>query len=411
MAMDQDKKLEEIIQLGAELNTIQDVDILLERILKEAIHCVDADAGTIYERKGDYLVFSYAENETKRKRLPPGEKLIYTGFQLPINKKSISGYVAATGEILNIEDAYLIPEEADYSFDRNFDRRTNYRTKSMLTVPLISETKAVIGALQIINRKDKDGNIIAFNEADELFVHHFASTASMVLQRALMTRALVLRMIDMARLRDPKETGAHVNRVAAYSVEIYERWAYDKGISEEKINGDRDVLRMAAMLHDVGKVGISDTILKKPARFTAEEFNIMKTHTNIGGQLFQERHSRFDDVAAIVAFSHHENWDGKGGYPGHVDMNSGEILKTDAQGRPLSKQGEEIPIFGRICAIADVYDALSCKRVYKEAWTEDDVLNEIEKERGRKFDPDVVDAFFKSLHMIKSIYTKYPDED
>ena len=409
--MDENQKLEEIIRLGGELNVIQDVDILLEKILKEAIKCVDADAGTIYERKGDFLAFSYAENETQQKLLSPGDKLFYTGFKVPINKQSIAGYVAATGEILNIEDAYLIPEYADYGFDRNFDKRSNYRTQSMLTVPLLSETKAVIGALQIINRKGPAGEIIGFNAEDELFVHHFASTASMVLQRALMTRPLVLRMIDMARLRDPKETGAHVNRVASYSVEIYERWARAKGISKDKLDEDRDVLRMAAMLHDVGKVGISDTILKKPARFTEEEFNIMKTHTNIGGQLFLERHSRFDEIAAIVAFTHHENWNGIGGYPGHVDINTGEILKTDAQGNPLPKKGEEIPIFGRICAIADVYDALSCKRVYKEAWSEKDVLDEIEKERGKKFDPDVVDAFFKSLHMIKSIATKYPDED
>ncbi len=409
--MDENQKLAEIIRLGGELNNIHDVDILLERILLEARKCVDADAGTIYIREGDYLVFSHAQNESKQQKLPLGDKLIYTGFKIPINKSSISGYVAVTGEILNIEDAYKIPKDADYGFDHNFDKRADYKTQSMLTVPLVSETKAVIGALQIINRIGPEGNITGFNAENELFVHHFASTASMVLQRALMTRALLLRMIDMAKLRDPKETGPHVNRVAAYTVEVYERWALAKGIPVEKINEDRDVLRMAAMLHDVGKVGISDTILKKPARFTEKEFNIMKTHTNIGGQLFQERHSRFDEVAAIVAFTHHENWNGIGGYPGNVDMNTGEILKSDAQGNPLPKKGEEIPIFGRICAIADVYDALSCKRVYKEAWSEEDVLNEIENERGKKFDPDVVDAFFKSLHAIKSIATKYPDED
>jgi HD-GYP domain-containing protein (c-di-GMP phosphodiesterase class II) len=409
--MDENQKLEEIIRLGAELNNIQDLDILLERILLEARKCVYADAGTIYLREGDFLVFSNAQNEAKQAALPLGEKLIYTSFKIPINKESISGYVGETGEIVNIEDAYEIPEDADYHFDRHFDKKTNYRTQSMLTVPLISETKAVIGALQIINRKATDGKIVGFNAEDELFVYHFASTASMVLQRNFMTRTLLLRMIDMARLRDPKETGPHVNRVAAYAVEIYERWALAKGVPLDKINENRDVLRMAAMLHDVGKVGISDSILKKPSRFTADEFNIMKTHTNIGGLLFQERHSRFDEIAAIVAFTHHENWNGIGGYPGHVDIHTGEVLKTDAHGKPLPKKGEEIPIFGRICAIADVYDALSCKRVYKEAWSEQDVLNEIEKERGKKFDPDVVDAFFKSLHIIKSITTKYPDED
>jgi GAF domain-containing protein len=194
VAMDENQKLEEIIRLGAELNNIHDLDILLEKILLEARKCVDADAGTIYLREEDFLVFSNAQNEAKQEELPQGEKLIYTSFKVPINKKSISGYVAETGEILNIEDAYQIPKGTDYQFDRHFDKRTNYRTQSMLTVPLVSETKTVIGALQIINRIGEDGKIVGFNAEDELFVYHFASTASMVLQRNFMTRALLLRV-------------------------------------------------------------------------------------------------------------------------------------------------------------------------------------------------------------------------
>jgi response regulator RpfG family c-di-GMP phosphodiesterase len=144
----------------------------------------------------------------------------------------------------------------------------------------------------------------------------------MVLQRAQMTRALLLRMIQMAELRDPKETGAHVNRVASYSVEIYEKWARSRSIKENEIQKNRDILRMAAMLHDTGKVAISDLILKKPARFTNEEYEIMKTHTYLGAKLFQDRQSEFDEVAAEVALTHHENWDGTG-YPGHVDVETG----------------------------------------------------------------------------------------
>ena len=105
----------------------------------------------------------------------------------------------------------------------------------------------------------------------------------------------------MAELRDPKETGSHVNRVASCAVTIYEHWAASHGVSREKIDKNRDVLRMSAMLHDVGKVAISDSILKKPARFTPEEFEIMKGHTYMGARLFADQYSEFDEESPTQA--------------------------------------------------------------------------------------------------------------
>jgi len=124
----------------------------------------------------------------------------------------------------------------------------------------------------------------------------------------------------MAEMRDPKETGAHVNRVASYSIEIYERGQEKEGIDEKEIAGKRDVLRMAAMLHDVGKVAISDVILKKPAKLTEDEYSIMKQHTVLGAELFLNGHSEFDKAAMEVSLNHHERWDGKG-YPGSRGCN------------------------------------------------------------------------------------------
>jgi len=217
-------------------------------------------------------------------------------------------------------------------------------------------------------------------------------------------------MIAMAELRDPGETGPHVNRVAAYATEIYERWAKDRNIPPEEINKTRDVLRMAAMVHDVGKVAISDMILKKPGVLTKKERQIMKGHTHLGARLFIDKQSEFDEVAVQAALRHHENWDGTG-YPGYIDVKTGEPNKTDDNGNAIPFKGEEIPIIGRIVALADVYDALLSKRAYKDAWDEKSVLAEIKKLSGKKFDPDVVKAFFKSIDVLKSIATRYPETE
>jgi len=178
----------------------------------------------------------------------------------------------------------------------------------------------------------------------------------------------------------------------------------------EEIDKQRDALRMAAMLHDVGKVAISDAILKKPGRFNDDEYEIMKQHTWLGARLFADARSDFDEIASEVAQHHHERWDGKG-YPGYIDVKSGETLEnqTNEEGKAKAKKGEEIPIFGRVVALADVYDALCSKRVYKDAWDEEKVLDLIKEEAGKQFDPEIVDAFFETIDVIRSIAQRYPD--
>lgn len=402
--------IEDIIKLSNDLNSIQDLDILLEKLLSEARTSVNADAGSIYIKDKDELIFSHVQNDTLSNRLSPGQKLIYTTFRIKINTSSIAGFVAATGNILNIPDVYNIPNDVPYKFNSMYDDISNYKTTSMLTVPMQTVDGSILGVLQLINAKDDKGVVIPFTKDDEPIVMLFANNASLVLQRAQMTRALLLRMISMAELRDPKETGAHVNRVATYAIELYEQWAKRHHINDKEIETNRDILRMAAMLHDVGKVAISDLILKKPARFTDEEYEIMKSHTYLGARLFKDTQSQFDEIASIVALTHHENWNGTG-YPGYVDIDTGKPLEKDRKGNPLSRKGEEIPIYGRIVALADVYDALSSRRVYKEAWNENDVLNEIKSASGTKFDPELVDIFFSCYDFLKSIRLRYPDSD
>lgn len=404
------EKLDTLTHLAIELNQVRDQDILLEHVLTQARRFVNADAGSIYIADGQNLLFTYTQNDTLQKRLSDGEKLIYSTFQLPINEQSMAGYVAVTGKPLNLPDVYNLDPCLPYKFSREFDEASRYQTCSALTLPLTSGNGQTLGILQIINAQDENGQVIPFSEKDERMMMHFASIAAVAIERAQMTRAIILRMIRMAKLRDPKETGAHVNRVGGFAVELYEKWAVKHSFDRKTIDKNRDILRMAAMLHDVGKVAISDLILKKPGRFSTDEFDIMKQHTVLGAQLFAGKQSDFDDAAAVVALTHHERYDGNG-YPGYVDVQTGTPLEgyQKHDGKARGKKGDEIPIYGRIVAIADVYDALSTARIYKEAWEESEVLATIEKETGRHFDPELVDILFSSIDVIRSIQKRYTD--
>ena len=404
------EKMDTMSRLVIELNQVSDLDILMEHILTQARRFVNANAGSIYIAENQNLQFTYTQNDTLQKRLSPGEKLIYSTFSLPINKQSIAGYVAATGRPLNIADVYQIEPTAPYRFSKAFDEASRYTTRSVLTIPLKSAAGASLGILQIINAQDEENHRIAFSERDEKMMLHFASIAAVALERAQMTRAIILRMIRMAELRDPKETGAHVNRVGGLAVEIYERWASRRHLPQAEIDKNRDILRMAAMLHDVGKVAISDVILKKTGRLSNEEFETIKQHTILGAQLFLGQQSEFDDAASQVALAHHERWDGKG-YPGHVDIKTGLPLPGHdrAGGAPQGKKGTDIPLFGRIVALVDVYDALSSERIYKEAWDESVVLETLEGEAGHHFDPELVEIFLSITDIVRSVRQRYVD--
>lgn len=426
--------LQKIIRIDSELNQIQDADILLERILLEARKVVNAESGTIYVKDGDVLRFRYTQNALKEKDLPPGTKLPYASFTVPISEKTISGYVAKTGAILNIPDAYNIPEGTPYSYSTNYDKSSGYKCTSLLTLPLKTSAGELLGVIQVINAKNEAGETVAFSAEDEILITHFASNATVALQRAYMTRKMIMYMNSTAELRDTHETAAHVLRVSSYAVEIYERWAFLHGVPEIERDRVKDALKLAAMLHDIGKVAISDLILKKPARFTPEEYAVMQSHTFCGARLFTKAKSEsaFEIMAAEITLTHHENWDGTG-YPGRVDAAKAgprvTVLTVDGvarevevwtapaletvdgkpDGKPRTLKGEEIPLSGRIVAVADVFDALISRRIYKENWEASSVYDEIRKMSGVKFDPEVVQAFFDVLPQIEQIRSLYPD--
>ena len=394
--------LDNLMSVTEGLIQVHDLSALMDKILYEARKFTNADAGSIFLTRGDKLAFSYVHNDT----LLTGQesnKYLYQDWEIPIDQSSLCGYVAATAQALKIDDAYHLDPSLPFSFNRSFDQASGYRTRSVLAVPLRTSRGGVVGVLQIINAQDEMGEVVPFSRRDLSYVSFFANNAALAVERAIITRELILRTVKMAELRDPKETGPHVNRVGTYSAEIYESWAHRHGLPLEEIKRNKDIIRVAAMQHDVGKVAISDTILKKPGKLTDEEFHIMKYHTVFGAQLFSQTTSEVDAAALTIVLGHHERWDGRG-YPGHI----ADILAEHVE-LGTGKQGEEIPLFARITALADVFDALSSVRVYKPAWSEEDVLKEIHQGAGSQFDPEVVEAFLDIFEVIRSIRGRYPE--
>lgn len=185
---------------------------------------------------------------------------------------------------------------------------------------------------------------------------------------------IVRRLARAAEYRD-NDTGMHVIRMSQYCAKLGKA----AGLSDAQC----DLLLTASPLHDVGKIGIPDSVLLKPGKLTPEEWEIMKTHTFIGGELLAGSTSPLMKMAEMIAASHHEKWDGTG--------------------YPKGLKGEDIPLVGRICAICDVFDALTSKRPYKQAWSVEDAVTEIKNQSGKQFDPHLVECFLKILPEISTI--------
>jgi response regulator RpfG family c-di-GMP phosphodiesterase len=396
-------KIEALTRLGVELSRIHDFHLLMERILSEARALVGADAGTIYTREGDALRFAFSQNETLEQPSRHSSTR-FSSLVVPVSARSIAGWCAMSGEMVNVPDAYQLDPSVPFRFDQSYDAVTGYRTRSVIAMPLRNASDVVLGVLQLLNsnRASPDGTS-NFTHEDERLVEHFASMATVVIERAQLTESVILRMIRMAEVRDPAETGQHIERVAGYSLVIFDEWARRRGFEGPGFERQRDRLRIAAKLHDVGKIGISDAILKKPGRLDPDEVRQMQQHTVIGARLFADSPTQFDETARDVVLNHHERWDGAG-YPGYVDLD-GRPIVDPATGLPRAggKRGEDIPLFARIVGLADVFDALSSRRAYKDAWGEDKVLEYVRSESGRHFDPELVDILFARLDEVRAV--------
>ena len=398
-----DERILAILKANEEINHLQDIDMILDRILFEARRLAHAEAGSIFLVEGGRLRFSYVHND----RLFKGDETtrdLYVDFTLPLDERSIVGYAGLSGRTLLIDDAYAIDAALPFRFNPAYDEKSGYRTRSILALPLLSHRDRLVGVMQLINALDETGKTVPFAPETEHYLPLFAASATLAIERGRMNREIILRTMRMAELRDPLETGAHVQRVGAYSAELYSRWAVRRGVPKAEMKRVRDALRLAAMLHDVGKVGISDFILKKPGRLSDEERSIMQWHTVYGARLFAGSDSELDRLSLEIALGHHEKWDGTG-YPGRVtDLHT----KSPVFGTPL--RGGEIPVAARVVAIADVYDALVSRRCYKEPIPEEQVLAMIGKDAGTHFDPEMVECFFEIKPVIHAISERYQAE-
>jgi len=390
-----------LLETMEKLDKIRDLHSLLGCILSESRLFCNADAGSIYLEENGKLKFSFVQNDTIFQNDILSNKYIYSNSSIPIDEKSIAGYAASTGKPLIIDDVYSIEKEKPYTFNAYFDEISSYHTRSMLVMPLKTRDDKVRGVLQLINCKNEKNEVCSFQKEDIYFIGQFAFYATAAIQRAIMLRELILGQVRLSGLRDPIETQSHVQRVASYAVEIYQQWAYNHQVPRGEVDSYKDILFISSMLHDVGKVGIPDSILKKNGKLTDEEFSTMKQHCVYGAKLFEGKSSTWEHMAYEIILNHHEKWNGTG-YPGKI----GSITHETMQFGPGKKSGE-IPLSARIVSIADVYDALINKRTYKDPWEEDKVLFYIKSETGKHFDPEIADIFMQIQPTIKAIAGKW----
>ncbi len=200
-------------------------------------------------------------------------------------------------------------------------------------------------------------------------------------QEVAWSRLEIIRRLGLAAEYRDNETGMHVIRMSYYARLIARKIGLE--------NSEADIILNAAPMHDVGKIGISDSILMKPERLTDEERRIMQMHCEFGAKIIGRHNDRLLDTARIAALTHHEKWDGTG-YPGGLS-------------------GEQIPLIGRILALADVFDALTSVRPYKAAWDIDTAFKHMQEESGKHFDPQLVNAFLESKAEVLEIMQKHAD--
>ncbi len=368
-----------LLDVGAKLYGCRDRQLVLETILGQARELTGAEAGSLYLVQGDILRFVAVQND----RIDAQEISRHlVGKEMPVSTESLAGFVALTGGIMDIPDSYSLPAGAPFRVNRNFDAKTGYQVKSILAIPLNCPDGECVGVLQLFNRLDDAGKTRPFERPTGAAIISLAAAAATHLHNTRLQERLrgahleaIFRLSAIAEYRDA-DTGEHIQRVSRLSELI----AASLGLDAEQV----ELIKYASPMHDVGKVGIPDVILLKPGHLTPAQRRTMQRHTNIGAEILSDPDDEVMSAAQDVALYHHERWDGQG-YPGNI-------------------KSETIPVCGRIVSLADVFDALVSQRCYKEACSVEVALDIVEQDRGKHFDPVVVEAFLGTLDEVLEAY-------
>ena len=281
----------------------------------------------------------------------------------------------------------MMPEMDGFQTCRALKKHLLTRAIPVIFVTALGESKDesmgfACGAVDFITKPIRESIVRARVKTHLALYDQNRVLEQLVLERTAelnVTRLEILNRLGSAGEYRDSETGLHVLRVCHYSLLIARAY----GLPES----DAELLYNAAALHDTGKIGIPDSILFKPGPLDPDEWSIMRTHCEIGQKIIGTHQHRLLDAAAVIALTHHERWDGKG--------------------YPKGLAGDAIPLFGRIVAIVDVFDALTSVRPYKPAWSVPQAVAEIVGYRGRNFDPKVVDAFLTVLPELITIHQKF----
>ena len=390
----QQSRVNAINELEFNFNQIIDFDVQMGRVLLTVPQLIHAPTCCVFLPDGADFVLSYATR-------PEEAKEAGTSFIGYITQRT--GLLA---QAIEANEHTTISVEKLNSTHGSLVEAAGIVGAAAAAIAMKSGSGETLGVLFVARQPNTTH--ASFTEQELTDLRHIATLISTALERRALKEKMMWSKVRMAESRDPSETGPHVKRVSATALEIFDGWAKRRGMRQEDSQFSRETLRMAAILHDVGKIGISDLILKKPGKLTQEEYEIMKHHSVLGVPHLLGNDS---EDAREVAMHHHERWDGRG-YPGAVSI---ENISCDDQSLlemqlpSTGMKGDDIPLFARMVAIADVFDALSSHRAYKEAWAPERVEAEMRNESGKAFDPELIEIFFERLDRIRAARARYPE--
>ncbi len=347
---DERERLKALLNITKNLSAEINLDSLLFKIMEEVRQVLEADRCSVFilDEENNELWSKVAIGLNEEIRFP--------------SDKGIAGDVCTTGNIVNIPDAYQ-----DDRFNPEIDKKTGYKTKSMLTMPLRNRHNQIIGVFQVLNKKEGP-----FTEENEELLSAITSIAASAIENAQLyeeqKKSFTSFIETLSTTLDTRDyiTAGHSRRVTLYATEIARLM---------KLNPEqREIMRYAGLLHDIGKLGVPEVILLKDRKLTDDEYEIVKRHANLTKSILNKIHfmKKYRNIPNIAA-SHHERIDGTG-YP--------EQLK-----------GDHIPLEGKILAVADAFDALTSRKPYQDRMELNKVMAIIEKDTGTAFEPYVVYNF------------------